>query len=291
MTNVNGTMINQVSLRGADFITEQFVANGTESTQRRLFVGSGRTLSQKEWEEEYDFVVQVLRGNSLCTGWIKGDIVITASHCADKRSKPEDFSITTVKGSFTVRKFIPNPLWNGKSGDGHDIMILKLNGWFKNNVPYRLSQDRPHDATKLELLGFGATEKAGHWTELPIVTPSPFKTVSCPWFCGHSSNVICINSGKHSDVTSCGGDSGGPWFTRDANGQVIIVGANSFGFKRRFFVCDPWYDKTKACGTHDKETGVSPLSDDYNYVQRSAPSRFQWTTINKKKQCWFGWWC
>merc|ERR1719401_2195824 len=151
MTNVSGTGTNQPSLRGAANFTEHLVANGTESTQRPLFVGNGQTISQTEWDQQYDFVVQVLRnGRSWCSGWIQGSIVMTASHCVPTGSRPEEFTVNTAKGLFTVWNVIPNSMWNGKARDGHDIVILQLREWFKNNVPYHLSQDRPHDSTELE---------------------------------------------------------------------------------------------------------------------------------------------
>merc|ERR1712125_7138 len=153
--------------------------------------------------------------------------------------------------------------------------------------------DKPHDSTPLDLVGFGLTETKTGTQTLPVSTASSFTAVGCPWLCGFSSNVMCIHSGAHSDVTSCGGDSGGPWFTRDEHDQIVIVAVNSFGFERFLFTCNPFYDPVEACGSHSKETGISPISGDRTFIETYAPGYFQWTRINDDDEdCWFGdWWC
>merc|ERR1712228_673309 len=104
---------------------------------------------------------------------------------------------------------------------------------------------------------------------------------------GGTSGVVCLNSGENQDLTSCKGDSGGPWFTRDSNSQVVIVGVMSYSYVFRrnkpITVCNPW--EGTQCGGRDQESVMAPLSDAYDYVQKDAHG-FQWTKINDRKKCW-----
>jgi hypothetical protein len=268
-------------LRGTARSIEHPRANESDPLERRVFIGKGQFVTDTDWKNKYDFVVLIRFWNcekgwhSICTGWIKDDIVVTAAHCAKKCSKATDFKeVKTATESYEVTQLIRNDKWDGNGGHGHDIMMLRLNKKYENRVKFLLSSDRLQDSAKVNLLGFGQTETGD--SGKPSITDSPLDVVSCPW-CFYSNNVQCLSSGSHSDLTSCGGDSGGPWFLTDDHGQIIIVAANSFGYQRFLFTCNPFYDKEKACGTHSKETGISPVSEDRDFIDTYAPRYFEWT--------------
>jgi len=286
------------ALRGT---VEHLSANSTEHFQRRLFVGNGHFTTPEEWNTKYDFVVMISYLNCekqyrqyLCTGLIKDDIVVTAAHCAKKCSKYSDYTnVRTAQGNnFKVKSLIRNDKWDGNYGHGHDIMMLKVDGKFTNHVNFHFSLDRPSKSTKVDLLGFGMTETGAAGHQQPSITSSSLDVVGCPWLCGLSNNVMCMSSGQHSDLTSCQGDSGGAWFTKDELGRIVMVGINSFGYQRAFYTfCNPWYDGEKACGSHSGESGMSPISEDHDFIEKNAPGYFHWTDgKHDKKNCW-GWWC
>lgn len=269
------------ALRGTVHSMEHPRANDSDPFKRRL-ISNGRVLTGTDWQTKYDFVVMIPWRNcewggerARCTGWIKDDIVVTAAHCAQKCSTTSDYGpVETARGSYPVTQLIRNNKWDGNTRHGHDIIMLKLDRKFENHVKFLLSSDRPQDSTKVKHLGFGQTETG--FNRLPSITDSPLNVVGCPW-CFFSNNVQCVSSGSHSTVSSCGGDSGGPWFLTDDHGEIIIVGVMSFGYRRFLFTCNPFYDESTSCGAHNEESGISPVSEDRDFINTNAPGYFEWT--------------
>merc|ERR1711972_409313 len=82
--------------------------------------------------------------------------------------------------------------------------------------------------------------------------------------CSRGEGYICAASGSDRQTSSCGGDSGGPWFQfRDNMEKVELVGVNAFGFDG-------------SCGEHDKKTGLVSVAHIKDWILQHAPE-FEYT--------------
>merc|ERR1712228_720454 len=138
-----------------------------------------------------------------------------------------------------------------------DVAILTFDGHHTNKKKLVLDGVTPAVGEQIRLAGFGRTH-TGSIGDLH--TSGPLQRVSCNW----GDGIICASSGSESPKSSCGGDSGGPWFQfRDNQELVQLVGVNAFG-----------YDGD--CGEHDKKTGLVSVAYIKDWILQHAPD-FEFT--------------
>jgi hypothetical protein len=138
-----------------------------------------------------------------------------------------------------------------------DVAILTFDGHHTNKKKLVLDGVTPAVGEQIRLAGFGRT----HTGSLGVLhTSGPLQRVSC----NMGDGIICASSGSESPKSSCGGDSGGPWFQfRDNQELVELVGVNAFG-----------YDGD--CGEHDKKTGLVSVAYIKDWILQHAPE-FEFT--------------
>jgi hypothetical protein len=122
----------------------------------------------------------------------------------------------------------------------------------------------PDVGEQIRLSGFGNTHEG---TVGVLHTSGPLQRVRCPPHV-RGYGIICAASGDHSQKSSCGGDSGGPWFQfRDNEELVEIVGVNSFGYD---------HNAEFPCGEFHQKTGLVSVAYIKDWILQHAPN-FEFT--------------
>lgn len=258
----------------------------------------GLAVTHDEWQQRYDFSVSIrsrspCKANpnqmctSQCTGTILGNKVLTAAHCIVNKhgvAKAPSRDWRVIASDRVVRHVIHavyhddyDPV-NGDETD--DVGILTLNSAYTNLSPVLLDGSTPPRVGNGVLLaGFG-DDGEGNLGDLNVVRANKMKVRSCGGSWGPP--IACISSGLGNKASSCGGDSGGGWYTYHmvtpagemgcsrAQGAAVIavvVGVNSFGYQAD-------------CGEAAKKTGMVQTSDRYikQFIQREAPE-FTFTSV------------
>jgi len=220
-------------------------------------VANGEQISLSEWHQRRDFVANIRTGGSICTGIVSGNKVITAKHCADGGTKASSMQVMVSSK--------PNTWQRVQKIDLHptlDVAVLTFSGNHRNSKQVVLDSVVPEVGERMRLCGFGTNHKGHAGRELHDTRPLQ-RT-----HCNFKDGVICAGSGAASGTSSCGGDSGGPWFQmRNNAARVEVVGVNSFGFGG-------------TCGEPSKETGIVSVAAAKSFLQRVAPD-FTWDAPSK----------
>lgn len=169
----------------------------------------------------------------LCTAsLVTPTVLLTAAHCVDPAVAGEGNVYSALLGPKLTDQANPSPRvavasvhWDREFSSqnlqgGHDIAVAILAEPI-NNIPLlKISRSIPTGLTKVRLVGYGLNngqQQTGagikRTAEVPVSSLDEKFIVTGSWF----------------GTTMCSGDSGGPVLA-DINGELTIVGVNSFGF-------------------------------------------------------------
>lgn len=180
-------------------------------------------------------------GNDLgyyCSGTlIAPNVVVTADHCkrvtqvflqGNDVSRPEDGQTIRVTKQFTHPEL--------------DLRVLVLEGE-AGLAPRHVAQGDEAHAEWATLVGFGTIDyrgKIGYGIKRMVKVPITSLDCSDP---GHPKRYGCL-AGREMvaghrglRLDSCRGDSGGPLYIENGDGEYYLLGATSRGQRERFTIC------------------------------------------------------
>jgi secreted trypsin-like serine protease len=183
-------------------------------------------------ETEYDAVVAVLSGGALCAGTLVApDVVVTAAHCVVDQSDVSNLRVvrgltaTLPLQEVQVVAFDPHPDFceEGCPDDLRDFAWLRLAEPVNAKLPrFALSQAEWDDLVgkgrPVELVGYGEAETGNDGRKRKV-------TSAITGFLAGGRELWAGADGKD----SCRGDSGGPAFVRDDDGNLVLIGVLSRG--------------------------------------------------------------
>jgi secreted trypsin-like serine protease len=241
-------------------------------------VAWGRMQSMKDWSGRFDFAVKIrhIPSRSWCSGTLLKDRVLTAAHCVFSPGgvlrSAADFLVDSINAAGNmvvttrVKSFRKHPRY--KNIEGHhdfDFAILRLSAVVPTRVPIRLRSTPTPNGQKLSIAGFGKTARHDPNPEappLPVLSPKMTVHDCSADIAKDSRKVECLSSPPKQKSSSCGGDSGGGWFSREGK-TTVIAGVNSAGYGGD-------------CGERSKKTVMGPTSVAKSWIERVAPD-FEWT--------------
>ena len=175
-----------------------------------------------------------------CTGTlIAANVVLTAAHCEALHTRVFIGNNLSKKGrEFRVRKHLRHKQFD--SAFRNDLMLLILEKKVTGVKPRALATKALIDAaTTARVVGFGtsdvhATQGFGvkRKTDVPIVSQGcrgsvGGKSDASVYGCHHDREIV---AGKPLFLhDTCKGDSGGPFFVKDAKGRWLLAGVTSRG--------------------------------------------------------------
>ena len=191
---------------------------------------------------EFEDCVAVGDDNQFaCTGTlIAPDVVLTAGHCQAFHTRVFVGTDVTKQGRiFRIRKHVPHPKFDSRTMV-NDLTILFLDKKVTGVTPRKVAPKGLIDnATTARVVGFGSTRLDGMGflsaklaADVPIVSPSCGGTVNGEtdedfYGCHLSKELIAGKPMLHFDT--CKGDSGGPLYVQNPNGDWLLAGATSRG--------------------------------------------------------------
>ena len=175
-----------------------------------------------------------------CTGTlIAANVVLTAGHCEILHTRIFVGNDTAKRGRvFRVKRHIRHPSWDSELNN--DLMLLILEKPVTGVPPRKLATSTVIDkATDARVVGYGTTDLAGttgygtkQQTDVPIVSPACSGRVSSR----SDSTVYGCHTGKELVAgkplllhDTCRGDSGGPLYVLNKQGQWLLAGVTSRG--------------------------------------------------------------
>jgi len=162
----------------------------SRSSLQKISRAVGRTVTQIEWQTEFDFIVK-LPG---CTGIVWKDMVLTAATCNIKYG---GFAQTANNGIIKLTNWTQDPRFPWR----YDYALLTLASPVNNSVPFKLESNNKDYPNGLSAGGFGVPDTSS----LTIIDNIPTKIG------GERGNpAIEMDSGSESDESICSGDDGGP---------------------------------------------------------------------------------
>jgi len=183
-------------------------------------------------------VVVVEDGSSYCSGTlIAPQVLVTAAHCAVNFPNASRVRVSfdpepLIGGHFVYGLLIPNPAYDSKQSDPHDIAVVLLDRPQKRITPARLpTLGLLDELAKLNVLqsqiftavGYGETRetKSGGWSALEfsgtrMVSTSSFDALNKAW-------VRLSQNPATQDGGACYGDSGGPNFLGGTASNMVVA--------------------------------------------------------------------
>lgn len=173
-----------------------------------------------------------------CTGTlIAKNVVVTAGHCADFATRVYFGSDVAKPGKIVrVTRKVRHPQYH--KAKHNDLLVLILEKAVDAVAPRALASKSITDqATDGRVVGFGATDSTGtfgygvkRFVDVPVASNACRGTVD-----GSDDNVTygcdtgleLIAGRPLLDRDSCNGDSGGPFYALDKNGEWVLAGATS----------------------------------------------------------------
>lgn len=186
---------------------------------------------------EFDSVVAILQGPYICTGTVVAPrLVLTAAHCLVDVADPSDLVVIagdeTVLGvAYAVERFGAHPEFDPEArvevnDYGYVVLDRAFEGVDAFVPPIRTQaqwDDAMHSGRAITLVGYGedptvTTSDHGTGTKRTVDTTVRRLTENgLEFYAGGSS------------LDTCKGDSGGPAFVRDADGELLLAGITSRG--------------------------------------------------------------
>jgi secreted trypsin-like serine protease len=220
------------------FEDPRFAKNARELARRS--VGRVRIIGGTEVRPgEFDDCVAV--GSDAewgCSGTlVASNVVVTAGHCADFATRVFFGTDVTRAGRVVkVKKRHRHPRYH--KGKHNDLMVLVLAEKVDGVAPRKIAAARLITAaTDGRVVGFGHTDPAGsvgygkkRKVDVPVASPSCNGTVdgrddSVSYGCDRLLEIVAGRPLLARDT--CSGDSGGPFYVDDGNGQWRVGGATS----------------------------------------------------------------
>ena len=183
-----------------------------------------------------------------CTGTlIAPNVVLTAAHCEALHTRVFIGNSLSKKGrEFRVREHVRHEKFDGKFRN--DLMILILEKKVTGVKPRALASSSLIDAANTaRVVGFGTTDVHAtqgfgvkRKTDVPIVSQGcrgsvKGKSDAAVYGCHQDREIV---AGKPLFLhDTCKGDSGGPFFIKDAKGSWRLAGVTSRGTDLRFTMC------------------------------------------------------
>jgi secreted trypsin-like serine protease len=183
-----------------------------------------------------------------CTGTlIAPNVVLTAAHCEALHTRVFIGNSLSKKGrEFRVRKHVRHAKFDGALRN--DLMILILEKKVTGVKPRGLASSALiNAATTARVVGFGTTDVHAaqgfgvkRKTDVPIVSQGCRGTVNgrsdaAVYGCHRDREIV---AGKPLFLhDTCKGDSGGPFFIRDAKGRWLLAGVTSRGTDLALTMC------------------------------------------------------
>ncbi|KAF6199016.1 hypothetical protein GE061_007039 [Apolygus lucorum] len=198
-------------------------------------------ISPRNWMGwQHQRSMQVHCGGSL----IHPKFVVTAYHCFMKKANASNYVVYFyVQNRCQPSNFPPHDIQRLHTRPDslvgskvqHDIMVLELVQ--PRVLPFyaQLPTERLTVSQIGTVVGFGLVKivGSGNPKDLPCSLQQMNEFVlplaRCDFLEGRIIGAFCAFNPLRHFATACRGDSGGPWFTRDANGEFILFGVSSFG--------------------------------------------------------------
>jgi len=184
-----------------------------------------------------------------CTGTLVGpNTVVTAGHCRDCATRIFIGDDVKKKGRVVaVAKRIRHPEYRA-GGHENDLMVLLLETPVEDVDPRRIAAPPLIDAAgDGRAVGFGNVDPRGLFgygikrlVDLPIASPACRGSVagtadSMSYGCDAGLEIVAGRPLLERD--SCRGDSGGPFYVQDENGEWLLAGATSRATKSAMSTC------------------------------------------------------
>jgi secreted trypsin-like serine protease len=226
----------------------RYLANVRKLAQRTVKnarILGGNDVAAKEFDDCVAVGDDVQFG---CTGTlIAPNVVLTAGHCEVLHTRIFVGNDTAKAGRvFRVKRYVRHPKWD--SALTNDLMLLILEKSVTSVVPRKLATAAVIDnATDARVVGFGTTDTAGtkgygtkQQTDVPIASLACSGRVK-----GRSDGVVYgCHAGKELVAgkplllhDTCRGDSGGPLYIADKQGQWMLAGVTSRGTDHASTMC------------------------------------------------------
>jgi secreted trypsin-like serine protease len=206
------------------------------TTQNARIIG-GTNVVGKEFDDCVAVGDEVQFG---CTGTlIASNVVLTAGHCEVLHTRIFVGNDTAKTGRvFRVKRHVRHPSWDTKLNN--DLMLLILEKPVTGVAPRKLATSAVIDkATDARVVGYGTTDTAGtkgygtkQQTDVPIVSPACSGRVKgrsdgSVYGCHAAKELVAGKPLLLHDT--CRGDSGGPLYVLNKQGQWMLAGVTSRG--------------------------------------------------------------
>ncbi len=226
----------------ASSVIEKARERAAAGLEDRIVGGSPAALAQHPWqvalalpEEPDDYRAQFCGGALISQRW-----VITAAHCVDRGTKPEDIAVLFGSDQLNgtgdrigVERIEVHVDFNDSTMDS-DVALIELSGAIRSQESVEIAAaEQFSTATTLAVSGWGKTSEVfGQKSEqLQVVAVPLVNNVLCnepDSYDGEvTANMFCAGR-VEGGADACQGDSGGP-ATIDDGGRPRLAGVVSWG--------------------------------------------------------------